>query len=490
MNSNNKQRQHSLGVNAVLNAINSALRIVFPLITYPYAFRILHRDGVGKVNYASSIINYFVLIAGLGIATYAIREGAKIRDDRSKINTFCNEVFSINILSTIISYILLAVLIVASSGLQAYTPILLVYSITIILTTIGIDWVNTIYEDFLYITVRSIISYIISLFLLFVFVRSSEDIIPYSFITVIQLAFVAIANFFYCKKYVHIKIVRKLNLKKHIKPILLIFANSVATTIYVNSDTTILGIMTTDSYVGLYTVSVKIYSVIKTILAAFYSATVPRISYYLGINEDDKVKKTFTNIFSDVTVILLPCGVGLAALSREIILIMGGAEYSDATLTLQILSVSLIGAIFGGLITYALNIPLRREKYNVIATVASACINIGLNLFMIPLFKQNGAAITTAISEFFVFFFCFFTLKDRNNYIDFKFWRKNLFQALVGCCIIVGVSIGVKTTTSIVLVRVVLIFVLSVIFYGVVLLLFKNQLAYSILTKVKAKLRK
>ena len=81
MNSNNKQRQHSLGVNAVLNAINSALRIVFPLITYPYAFRILHRDGVGKVNYASSIINYFVLIAGLGIATYAIREGAKIRDD-------------------------------------------------------------------------------------------------------------------------------------------------------------------------------------------------------------------------------------------------------------------------------------------------------------------------------------------------------------------------------------------------------------------------
>ena len=169
---------------------------------------------------------------------------------------------------------------------------------------------------------------------------------------------------------------------------------------------------------------------------------------------------------------------------------MGGAEYSDATLTLQILSVSLIGAIFGGLITYALNIPLRREKYNVIATVASACINIGLNLFMIPLFKQNGAAITTAISEFFVFFFCFFTLKDRNNYIDFKFWRKNLFQALVGCCIIVGVSIGVKTTTSIVLVRVVLIFVLSVIFYGVVLLLFKNQLAYSILTKVKAKLRK
>jgi O-antigen/teichoic acid export membrane protein len=490
MSSNNKTKQHSLGVNAVLNAINSALRIVFPLVAYPYAFRILHKDGIGKVNYASSIINYFVLIAGLGIATYAIREGAKIRDDRSKFNSFCNEVFSINILSTIISYALLAVLIIVSSGLRGYTPILLVYSLTIILTTIGVDWINTIYEDFLYITFRSIFSYIISLLLLFIFVRTAEDIIAYSFITVIQLAFVAIVNFFYCRRYVHVRIVRKLNLKKHLKPVLLIFANSVATTIYVNSDTTMLGIMTTDSYVGLYTVSVKIYSVIKTILAAFYSATVPRISYYLGIGENEKVKKTFTNIFSDVTVILLPCAVGLAALSKEIILIMGGAEYEEATLTLQILSVSLIGAIFGGLITYALNIPLRREKYNVIATVTSAGINIGLNFIMIPLFKQNGAAITTAISEFFVFIFCFFTLKDRDKYIDFKFWRKNLFHAIVGCFIIAGISIGIKAITSIVLVRITLIFVLSVACYGLILLMFNNQLAYSILNKVKAKARK
>lgn len=490
MESNKKVMHYSLGVNAGLNAINSALRIIFPLITYPYVFRILHKEGIGKVNYASSIINYFALIAGLGIVTYAIREGAKIRADRRKFNAFCNEIFSINMVSTIISYILLAILIVMSSDLQAYTSVLLVYSLTIILTTIGIDWINTIYEDFLYITIRSIFSYIISLFLLFMFVRSANDIIPYSLITVIQLAFVAIINFYYCRKYVHVRIVRRLNLKKHLKPILFIFANSVATTIYVNSDTTMLGIMTTDSYVGLYIVSVKIYSVIKTILAAFYSATVPRISYYLGIGENEKVKKIFTDIFSAMTVILLPCTVGLALLSREIILIMGGIEYEKAILTLQILSVSLIGAIFGGLITYALNIPLRREKYNVIATVTSAGINIGLNFFMIPLFKQNGAAITTAISELFVFFFCFLTLKDRDKYINCKVWMRNLFQAIIGCLMITVISFGTKIVISNVLFRVTLIFVLSIICYVSILLLFKNQLAYSILNRIKLKIQK
>lgn len=75
-----KVKNKSLGVNAVLNAFKSALAILFPLITYPYAFRILHTEGIGKVNYATSIISYFILIASLGISTYAVREGAKYRD--------------------------------------------------------------------------------------------------------------------------------------------------------------------------------------------------------------------------------------------------------------------------------------------------------------------------------------------------------------------------------------------------------------------------
>ena len=77
-------KNKSLGINAILNAFKSALSIIFPLITYPYAFRILHASGIGKVNYSSSIVSYFSLIAALGISTYAVREGAKFRTNKSK----------------------------------------------------------------------------------------------------------------------------------------------------------------------------------------------------------------------------------------------------------------------------------------------------------------------------------------------------------------------------------------------------------------------
>ena len=58
-------KEKKLGVNAFLNAFRSGLSIIFPLITYPYIFRILHADGIGKVNYSMSIVNYFTLLAGL-----------------------------------------------------------------------------------------------------------------------------------------------------------------------------------------------------------------------------------------------------------------------------------------------------------------------------------------------------------------------------------------------------------------------------------------
>ena len=83
---NNTQKQKSIKTNFVFNFIKVLLSLIFPLITFPYASRILLPEGIGKVDFANSIIAYFILIASLGINTYAIREGAKVRDDKEKLS--------------------------------------------------------------------------------------------------------------------------------------------------------------------------------------------------------------------------------------------------------------------------------------------------------------------------------------------------------------------------------------------------------------------
>ena len=113
-------KKRSIGINAVLNSVRSIFNILFPIITFPYVSRVLGVKGIGIYNFSNSMVSYFVLIAGLGINIYAVREGAKIRDNRKKINKFSSEIFTINMLSTVLSYVLLFITVVIFAKLHSY----------------------------------------------------------------------------------------------------------------------------------------------------------------------------------------------------------------------------------------------------------------------------------------------------------------------------------------------------------------------------------
>ena len=98
-------KRKSLSVNAALNSIRSILNMLFPLITYPYITAVLSVEELGKYNFSLSIVNYFALIAGLGVSSYAIREGARIRDDKRALADFANQMLEINLVSMFTAYI-------------------------------------------------------------------------------------------------------------------------------------------------------------------------------------------------------------------------------------------------------------------------------------------------------------------------------------------------------------------------------------------------
>ena len=66
-------RQISIKKNFIMNTLLTMSGFIFPLITFPYVSRILLPAGTGKVNFATSLINYFAMFAQLGIPTYGIR---------------------------------------------------------------------------------------------------------------------------------------------------------------------------------------------------------------------------------------------------------------------------------------------------------------------------------------------------------------------------------------------------------------------------------
>lgn len=484
-------KKKSLALNAFLNSFRSILNILFPLITFPYISRKLSVDGIGIYNFSNSIVSYFLLIAALGIGTYAVREGAKYRDNKEKITQFSSEVFTINIFSTLIAYILLFLCLIVIPKLHNYFWCILIFSLQIFFTTIGTEWIYQIYEDYTYITIRSIIFQIISIILLFIFVRNPQDYLNYAAITVFSAVGSNVLNFIHARKYCRIHIVFHFNWKKHIVPILILFAAGIANMIYVNSDITLLGLMKNNYVVGIYSVSSKVYSLIKTLISALLIVTIPRLALLFGSNRIKEYKNILFNLTNTLVVLALPVSIGLFMLAKEVVLIISGPNYLRAVDSLRILCFAYIFSILSWILSDCVLIPAKREKKVLNSMVFSAMLNIIFNIVLIPLWNENAAAISTVLAEMCMFIMNYHYSKDIvYGIFKSKELLKNFVTSIIGCVGIIIICMLCDLGWQSIILKTVFSVILSTIIYGSILVLLKSNMIIGIIQKVKIILKR
>lgn len=479
-------KKNTLALNAVLNGFRSVLNLLFPIITFPYVSRVLSMNGMGIYSFSMNYINYFTLIAGLGVATYAVREGAKYRDDRVKIGKFVSQVFTINIYATIFSYVLLFLSLFIFSNLHVYSLAILIFSIQILFNTIGTEWIYTIYEDYAYITIRSILFKVISLVLIFIFVRTPGDYIWYASITVFATVGSNILNFLHARSFSDIHLVRNPLWRKHITPILIIFASSAAVTIYVSSDTTILGILRDERAVGIYSIAIKIYSVSQSLLSALLIVAIPRLAMLFGKKKLREFHNVLERLINTLLIATLPATVGLIMMSKEMVLFVASSKYLAATNSLRIISFAIIFSIFSWIFSQCVLMPAKREKAILKNTLITAVVNVILNLILIPIWSYNGTALSTVIAEFMAMAMNGWSCRDIiKNIVISKRVEKNISTSLLGCLGIVIVCLICKFIFPTLIVRTVASILLSMIVYVLMLIVLKNDLILETIYKVR-----
>jgi O-antigen/teichoic acid export membrane protein len=466
-------KRKSVGINAILNVVRQICVIIFPLITFPYISRVLQVENYGKINFSNSIIQYFLLLATLGLTNYAIREGSYLRNNKKDFNKFANQVFTISIITTLISYLLLIIIIILWPKLHSYWPLLAIQGLTIFLNIIGVDWINYVYEDYLYLTLRFVIVQVFSIIAMFVFVKKPEDYLIFAGIQTFAQAGANITNVFHVRQYVKLRLVKRPNVKKHIVPMLTMFANTISVQIYYNADTTLLGIFKNDIAVGCYSVAAKIYAMVKQVLNAVLVVTIPRIVSYLRDNKMKEYNQLLDKTFHFILSLLLPAITGFFVLSYDIMILIGGEQYINGHWALKILSVALFGNIFASYFNNVILVPNRKEKYFLIATITAAIVNIGLNMIFIPIWSYNGAAVTTVIAEFIVMGFGVYFSRGLYN---FKINFRDIISTVVGCCFIVVICLAVQQFVYNSIVRIIICVPLSIVFYGIIMLVSKNRL--------------
>lgn len=472
--------------NAVFNTIKSVFGIIYPLITFPYVSRVLMAENMGKINFGNSIVSYFTLIASLGVTTYAIRECAKVRDDPEQLGKTASQILSVNLLSTVVAYLFLGIALLIAAPLKDYRMLICIQSLSILFTTFGADWLNTAMEDIKSIAVRTMAVQVLSLVLMFVFVREPAHYIRYVVISVIASSGANFLNIFYRRKYCKVKLTLRMDLKKHLPPILLLFSMLLSQTIYCNSDITMLGLMKGDFEVGLYSTAVKIYHLVNTVIASVAWVVMPKLSLGFARQDYSDINRLLKYSLNFIVVLGLPALAGMNIIAPQLIEVLAGPEYLGATTALHILTVSLAFSFLGGWIGNMMMLPSGRESLCLKGCIASAVVNAGLNLILIPKWGLNAAAATTALAELVG---VLILAPHINKNIRIHGFMEMIKAPLIGAAGVLVIGACAKAIFQSAFAIVGVTVAASVLFYGATLLLCKNQFVLGFIKPITVKIK-
>ncbi|WP_281310503.1 flippase [Flavobacterium flavigenum] len=404
----------SLKKNFLLNFFNTVTVVLFPVITFPYASRILMADGIGQINFLKSIVDYVGMFVLLGIPMYGVREVAKVRDNPEKRTKISLEILLLSLFLTLLGYLVIAVLGYSITKVRNELPLFMVLSSSIFLMTIGSEWFYKGVEDFKYITIRGLIVKIISLFLLFFLVKNKTDLMWYAIYNVFGVAGGNFFNLFRLRMYIDFKNVKWLELSifRHFRFTLHSFALNLFFVIYITLNVLMLGFLDTNEGVGYFSAATKLIQVALTVVSSLGMVMLPRLSNLLSEQQNERFVDLSQKALQFILAISLPISAGLFLLAGLIIPLFCGDSYQPAIDTLKIVSplISVIGlsSFIGIQILY----PQGKEKIVMVWIILSTIINIGLNFLLVPLYSFNGAAIASVVAQLILLISLIFYSKD------------------------------------------------------------------------------
>jgi len=385
--------------NILFNTLLSLSQLLFPLITFPYASRILGPEAIGAVSFADNFTTYFLIFAALGIPMYGIREIAKVKDDREKLGAVFSELLIIHLCTSLIAIFILFSISYFTDRLKVNFGLYQIGMAIVMGSVFMAEWFFQGIEKFKFIAVRSVCIRLFTISLLFLFVHGIEDRDLYYGLNLVAVVIGSVINMYAITKMVKLSF-KGTSFKRHFRPLLIIFSNSIITSVYLVFDTIILGFLTNDLHVGYYSAAMRISKISMAIIGVLGAVLLPRLTIAFQQSDHTAAKAIINKSLSFVIFLSVPIALGTLCLSSEIVFLFAGAKYSGSVSSLNILCFIVIVIGMAQVFSHQILLPLHQEKKILFASIFGMVISLSLNFSLIPFLKQEGAAISSLTTEF------------------------------------------------------------------------------------------
>jgi PST family polysaccharide transporter len=411
-----KKGLKSILANTTWLLFDKVIRMGVGVVVSVWVARYLGPENFGIFNYVTAFASFFGIVAGLGLDAIVVRELVRTPENESLImgNAFYAKLGA-------------GVLVLLASVITVlfYRQTSLI-DISIVITTAGFIFQSLDVIDFYYqakvlskftVIARNLSFLVLSAFKVFLIVYQ-YSIIWFVWAASIELAvsalFLAISYFVMGKSGTKKWTFHFPYMKYLVKEAFPLVMSGFVIIIYMRIGQIMLGSMLDQTAVGLYSAAAKLAEIWYFIPTIICSSALPTI--IRTRQESLELYKTrLRQLYTALNAISISIALVTAFIAPWLIRFLYGEAFIAAA---DILSISIWTGVFTFL-SVGTGQFLIVENFTRIAfwrNLVSACINVALNLVLIPLYGTKGAAMAILISYFFSVFSLAFFAKTRSHF--------------------------------------------------------------------------
>ena len=355
-----------------------------------------------------------------------------------------------------------------------YSSIFLIQTLDIIASIFDISWFFQGIEDFKRTVLRNFLVRLLCVTLIFIFVKSPADLPLYVLCYSGTLFLGNISLWLYMPKYVNKNDINGLNIKKHIRPAVMLFLPQIATSLYTYLDKTMIGYITDNTAeVAYYEQSQTIVKTVMTVITSLGTAMMPRIANLFKTNQYEEIKKYMNASIKFVLLLAIPFTFGIMGIAKGFVPWFFGEGYEKVVPNMMLIAPIIIFIGMSTITGTQYLLPLGRQKEYTLSVIAGAVINFILNIIFISIFGSIGAAIGTLIAEFAVMGFQLYFIRKEFSLLGI--FKQAIKYTLFGLIMFI-VVILLSNILSVSIVSTFVEIFVGAIVYGLLLLISKDSI--------------
>lgn len=424
------------GLLMAASLINNIMTFILTLFTARY----LGTYGFGLISSATSLVGVFGIFCDLGLSTYAIREVSR---DKSATGIYFGTTLLFRIIFTMITFVVFVLFILNRHMPYDGTVVMILFGFYMIFNSFATFYYSLFQsnEKMKYQTIGNVIYSTSVLFIILLIIYNKSDVTVVAagyplamFLSFVYSLYIAIRHYPKFKVSFDRSFIKNLFVKGIPFGITAVF-----TSIYFWISLIILSFMSGNVAVGLFSSAQKLLLVLSSIFTLLNNAIFPIMSD-LYTTDKDKLVDLYYKIMKYMLMLGFAVAVGCCIFSEDIITLVYGVEYVEASTSLSILIWAGVFMFLSSVCSTLLGAINKQFTVTKIAGIG-AFLSVILNYIMISNFSYYGASYSTVFTEFTILSLMLIVLYRTEFKLNIKKWILPILQIVLSNIIMAVVLI-------------------------------------------------